>query len=344
MARLSDLVRDQGSPGQGHGPGPGRDDRQGGGAPPPSRPNDPVAPAGPRHAGGSDWYRLAMEELARFEPVFQQGTLGNLGDLPRIAEGIAESVTESDRLLRRVYTGSPGRQVLTNSVNVAILATKLGMGFRYGKEELARVALAGLLHDVGMFTVPDAILNQPQPLSVSDREVIEQHPEVGAEIVGTLGASYAWLTQVVVQEHERWNGKGYPKGLAEGEIHPHAQLVGIADILDALISPRPYRRRFVPHEAIREVLVREKSSFSRLVVKVLVEQLSMYPLGTCVRLNTGEVGTVTGSKSTAPLRPIVQMGPQSEAEAKPGEHKIVDLSTSTLLHIVEVVKPNEAVS
>lgn len=336
MARLSDLVRDQGSA----GPGPGRDPGQGSGATPPSQQNDPVAPADSRHTSAPDWYRQAMEELARFEPVFQQGTIGNLGQLPRIADGIAESLLESDRLLRQVYAGSPARQVLTNSVNVAILATKLGIGFRYGREDLARVALGGLLHDVGMFNVPDAIINLPRALSVSDREVIEQHPEVGAEIVATLGPSYAWLMQVVVQEHERWNGQGYPHGLAGGEIHPHAQLVGIADVFDALISPRPYRRRLAPHEAIRELLVREKSSFSRLVVKTLVEQLSMYPLGTCVRLNTGEVGTVTGSKSAAPLRPIVQVGSPSKDE--PGERKVVDLSTSTLLHIVEVVKPGEA--
>lgn len=283
-----------------------------------------------------------MDELARFEPVFQQGTLGNLGDLPRIAGGIAESVLEHDGLLTQVYAGAPGRQVITNPVNVAILATRLGRGLRYGTEELARVALAGLLHDVGMFTVPDAMLSQLEPLSPSDREVIEQHPEVGAEILATLGPSQAWLKQVAVQEHERWNGRGYPNGLAGGEIHPYAQLVGLADIFEALISPRPYRRRLAPHEAIRELLVREKTAFSRAVVKALVEQLSMYPLGTWVRLNTGEVGVVTGSSSTYPLRPIIRMGTGSEGEA--GPPRIVDLSSSTLLHIVEVVKSLEVTS
>ncbi len=338
MARLSDLVREQGSPGQ----GPEGDAGQGGDASPPSTPNDPVSSARPRAANLPDWYRLAMEELARFEPVFQQGTIGNLGELPRIASGIADSLLESTRLLDRVYAGSPGRHVITNSVNVAILATRLGMGLRYGKEELARLALGGLLHDIGMFNVPDAIINQPQALSASDREVIEQHPEVGAEIVATLGPSYAWLKQVVAQEHERWNGRGYPNGLTGGEIHPHAQLIGIADVFDALISPRPYHRRMSPYDAIRELLVREKTAFSRLVMKALVEQLSMYPLGTCVRLNTGEVGVVTGSKSTYPLRPIIQIGTPSEGGA--GEPKMVDLSTSTLLHIVEVVKPMEVAS
>lgn len=336
MARLSDLVRDQGDSSRDSGPGRAE---QGGGASPPSRPIDPDATPATGSASGPDWYKLAMDELARFEPVFQQGTLGNLGELPRIADGIAESLLENDRLLAQVYAGSPGRQIITNSVNVAILATRLGMGLGYGKEELGRVALGALLHDVGMFNIPDTIINQPQPLSASDREVIEQHPEVGAEIVATLGSSYGWLKQVAAQEHERWNGQGYPNGLAGGEIHPHAQLVGVADVFDALISPRPYRRRLAPHEAIRELLVREKTAFSRVIIKALVEQLSMYPLGTCVRLNTGEVGVVTGSKSSYPLRPIIQMGTASDGEA--GGAKIVDLSTSTLVHIVEVVKPVE---
>ncbi len=339
MARLSDLVRDHGD--STPEPGPERTG-QGGEAAPFPRPSTPAAAPGTGSASGPDWYKLAVDELTRFEPVFQQGTLGNLGELPYIAHGIAESLLASDWLLAQVYAGTPGRQVITNSVNVAILATRLGTGLRYEIEELARLALGGLLHDVGMFNVPEAIINQPQPLSVSDREVIEQHPEVGAEIVATLGSPYAWLKQVAAQEHERWSGQGYPNGLAEGEIHPHAQLIGIADVFDALISPRPYRHKLAPHEAIRELLVREKTSFSRPIMKALVEQLSMYPLGTCVRLNTGEVGFVTGSKSTYPLRPIIQMGTRSEGDT--GEPKIVDLSTSTLLHIVEVVKPVEIAS
>ncbi len=339
MARLSDLVRDQGGPSEESDP---ERAGQGGGATTPSGQSATEAAPATSGANATDWYKLAMEELERFEPVFQQGTLGNLGEFATIADGIAGSLLESDRLLAQVYAGTPGRQVITNSVNVAILATRLGMGLRYEKEELTRVALGGLLHDVGMFNVPDAIISQPKPLSTSDREVIEQHPEVGAEIVATLGSSFGWLKQVAAQEHERWNGQGYPNGLAGGEIHPHAQLIGLADVLDALISPRPYRRKLAPHEAIRELLVQEKNSFSRPVMKALVEQLSMYPLGTCVRLNNGEVGVVTGSKSAYPLRPIIQMGTQSGGEA--GEPKIVDLSTSTLLHIVEVVKPVEVAS
>ncbi len=336
MARLSDLVRDPGGPGEESDP-----ERTGQGATP-SGQGAPHASPVTIGAGATDWYRLAMEELERFEPVFQQGTLGNLGEFPQIADGIADSLLESNRLLAQVYTGTPGRQVITNPVNVAILATKLGMGLSYTRDDLARVALGGLLHDVGMFNVPDAIISQPTPLSTSDREVIEQHPEVGAEIVATLGSSCGWLKQVAAQEHERWNGQGYPNGLAGGEIHPHAQLIGLADVLDALISPRPYRRKVAPHEAIRELLVNEKNSFSRLVMKALVEQLSMYPLGTCVRLNNGEVGVVTGCKANYPLRPIIQMGSQSAGE--PEEPKIVDLSTTHLLHIVEVVKPVEVAS
>lgn len=336
MARLSDLIRDQG------GPSEESDPEQAGQGTASSGQSAPVEAPATAGADATDWYKLAMDELERFEPAFQQGTLGNVGEFLRIADGIADSLLESDRLLAQVYAGTPGRQVITNPVNVAILATKLGMGLRYERDELARVALGGLLHDVGMFNVPDAIISQTNPLSTSDREVIEQHPEVGAEIVATLGSSFGWLKQVAAQEHERWNGQGYPNGRSGGEIHPHAQLIGLADIFDALVSPRPYRRKLAPHEAVRELLVSEKHAFSRLVMKALVEQLSMYPLGTCVRLNTGEVGVVTGSRSAYPLRPIIQMGSQSVDE--PEEPKIVDLSTSTLLHIVEVVKPAEVAS
>lgn len=338
MARLSDLVREQPQPPEPPGsPQPSGTDTRSSAptayTPATQEPNSPSQDS-------TDWYRLAQDELTRLMHGVQQGSLRSLGDLPRIAVGIVDSLSRGNRLFMRILSGDADSPLIGNLVNVAILAIKIAIGLEYERRELERLALAGLVHDVGMFSVPEAFVAKAGPLSASERDVIDKHPEVGAELLSGLGSGYGWLAQVALQEHERWLGQGYPKKLKGPQIHPYAQIIGIADVFDALVSPRPYHQRILPHEAVRELLVAEKSAFSREVVKSLVEQLSMYPLGTYVRLNSGEVGVVTELKPRYPLRPIIRVNP--DAERGRGETKDLDLSTTTLLHIVEVIKPVEA--
>ena len=83
------------------------------------------------------------------------------------------------------------------------------------------------------------------------------------------GKDYGWLAEVVLQAHERGSGQGYPNRLKGREINELAQIIGLVDIFDALVSPRPYRRRLLPHEAIRELLNTERTAFPREIMKGL---------------------------------------------------------------------------
>ena len=288
-----------------------------------------------------DWYCMAEEELSRLAESVQRQEPIQLEALSRIATGITESLQHNDRLIKRALTGATGSQLITHPVNVAILATKLGMGLGYRLEELGRLALTGLLHDVGMFLLPESLVFSSDKLSQEDNERIEQHPELGYQVMSKLGDTYEWLAQVVRQEHERWRAQGYPNRLKGTEIHEYAQIIGLVDVFDALVSPRPYRQRMLPHEAMRELLMVEKNAFSHRLIKALVEQLSFFPLGTMVRLNTGEVGIVTQLNPRHPLRPIVQVN-QTTDRTMPAGSMSVDLSQTTQTHIVEALKPVEA--
>ena len=286
---------------------------------------------------GPDWYRMAQEEVSRLAETVRHHAVIRLEPLTKIAAGIVQSLQSSDRLVVQALSGANGSPLITNLVNVSILSTKLGTGLEYRREELERLALAGLLHDIGIFAVPESLVSKPNRLTPSERAIIEQHPELGYQVLSTLGSSYSWLAQVVQQAHERWKGQGYPNKLKGSQIHDYAQIIGIVDIFDALISPRPYRPRILPHEAVRELLVAEQSSFSRELIKALVEQLSVYPLGTTVRLNTGEVGVVTQLNARYPLRPVVQMG-QTVNRPMTNGPRLADLSKTPLVYIVETLE------
>ncbi len=124
--------------------------------------------------------------------------------------------------------------------------------------------------------------------------------------------------------------------LAGNQIDEMALVIGLADVFDALMNLRPYRRGMSPHQAIRALLISGKTVFPYHLLKALVEQLSIYPLGTTVRLNTGETGVVSQLNRQYPLRPILQVMQQAVSGHVPAS-KVVDLRAETSLHIVEVV-------
>lgn len=284
----------------------------------------------------TDWHRLAQEQLTDMALAVQRQDELDLEALSALATGIAEALKRSDQLLVQAMSGPAGPPLITNLVNVGVLATKVGAGLGYHGKELERLTLAGLVHDIGLFAVPQSVITKPGRLTHDERTLIEQHPELGYEAIRKTGPKYDWLAEVVRQAHERWNGQGYPNKLKGRQICEFAQIIGVVDVFDALVSPRGYRRRFFPHEAVRELIVAERTAFPREVVKALVEQLSAYPLGTSVRLTTGEVGSVMRVNTSYPLRPVVWI----EGDAARGqEPRKLDLSLTPLVSIIKTLEP-----
>jgi HD domain len=284
----------------------------------------------------TDWYRFAEERLTAVAVAVQRQDDFDMEALSSAATGIVESLKRTDRLLVQAMSGPPGPQLITNLVNVGILATKVGAGLGYHGKELEQLAFAGILHDIGLFAVPQSVITKSSRLTQDERTMIELHPELGYQAIRKAGQQYDWLAQVVRQAHERWNGQGYPNKLKGRQISEFAQIIGVVDIFDALVSPRGYRRRFFPHEAVRELIVTERTAFPREIVKALVQQLSAYPLGTSVRLTTGEAGSVARTNTRYPLRPVVKIlgDPVSGQEARQ-----VDLSLTPLVSIVQTLEP-----
>lgn len=135
---------------------------------------------------------------------------------------------------RDAYTGKHAERVAAYGLAIA-----RGTGTRIARDP--EIEFGFLLHDVGKVAVPDAILFKPAPLTPEERLVMERHPVVGWEIVRDI--DFLGDAKVVVRHHhERWDGRGYPDGLAGEEIPLAARVFCVADVLDALTTTRPYRR------------------------------------------------------------------------------------------------------
>lgn len=283
------------------------------------------------------WYERAIQSLNEAALAVQGRHNIPIRSLESLASNIVASLHETDELVVEALSGPPGSPLLTNLLNVSILGTRVGIGLGYYGDELHRLALAGLVHDIGLFAVPAELLSKTGRLTPEERTLIEQHPERGVEIILQCDPTLHWLAQVTCQAHERWNGRGYPRRLKGRQIHEMAQICGLVDVFDALVSERPYRPRLFPHEAVKELLVAERDTFPREILKALVEQLSVYPLGTTVRLTTGAVGVVVKINSRYPLRPVVKV--TAEERGDDVQSHEVDLSLTPLIAVIETLKP-----
>ncbi|MBX9658227.1 MAG: HD domain-containing protein [Nitrospiraceae bacterium] len=282
------------------------------------------------------WYRDAEAELTLVASAIQSQRTIQLDRLEALAASLVASLKRSDELIVMALSSPSGSPLLTNLVNVAVVSTKVGMGLGYYGRELERLALAGLVHDIGLFAVPQSLVTKAGRLTADERTLIEQHPELGFEAIKRSGPDYTWLAELIRQAHERTNGLGYPNRLKGRQISEMALIIGVSDVFDAMISERPYRPRLFPHEAIKELLVAERATFPREMTKALVEQLSVYPLGTTVRLTTGETGIVVGVNVQYPLRPIVEVDESGEAGHVESRH--INLSLTPLVSIIEALK------
>lgn len=146
------------------------------------------------------------------------------------------------------------------------LALRLGLEDRAARE----VAYAAMIHDVGKAQVPDAILKKPGPLTTEERREIEKHTGWGDDLLSE-SEEFTAAREVARHHHERWDGSGYPDGLAGEDIPLAARIVAVADVYDALISERPYKRAWPPEEAIAEIRRMSGGHFDPVIVKAFVQ-------------------------------------------------------------------------
>ncbi len=147
------------------------------------------------------------------------------------------------------------------------------VGHRLGltEEDLHLLRLSAIVHDLGKISIPDAILNKAGPLSEQEWNIMRTHPEIGQQMLTELGGVFTRLAQVVVAHHERWDGTGYPHGIAGEQIPLCARILSVVDSYDAMTSRRPYHQPIPISEARAELLCCSGSQFDPRVVLAFLQ-------------------------------------------------------------------------
>lgn len=190
-------------------------------------------------------------------------------------------------------------------VNVCILALAFGHHLGLPHDELRRLGVGALLHDVGKTLTPPEILNKPGALTAEEFEIIMRHPVDGHRIVAETGHVAREALEVIHLHHERRDGGGYPLGLAGDRIPRRVLITAIADSYDAMTTDRPNREAMAP-DRVLQVLYNERSgSFGEDLVQEFIRSIGIFPVGSVVELDNGALGVVVASRADARLQPTV---------------------------------------
>lgn len=196
--------------------------------------------------------------------------------------------------------------LVVKSIIIMLYALKVSLQLRLNEDEQHALVLAGMLHHIGMAQIPESIRLKREKLSRDELKRIHLAPEMGAKYLRDCGVTDNRILSAASQAQERYDGSG-PEGLKGSAISRTARIIGLLSMFEALIHFRAYRKRMLPRDAIRDLLVRHKSAFDQTFVKCLIDAISLYPVGTYIQLNSGDIGQVVRVHRRLPLRPIVHL-------------------------------------
>jgi HD-GYP domain-containing protein (c-di-GMP phosphodiesterase class II) len=282
--------------------------------------------------GAEDLYDRLIDTWNKF--VHEKGEKSALDLMekrlkPQVSEFIKALKSDKGIMQKVLFGEEPEMYLPCHSVNVAALAVKVALEMGYSDDELNRLALTALMHDVGMQDMPSQIWRKKGALSSSEVGEIRKHPLIGYELLKQVDE----VAQVVLQEHERMDGTGYPQGIVGRDIHEFAYIIGIADIYNSLTHIRPYReKRHTSFEAIQEIVKKEKQKFPASVLKSLFGHF-LFPAGTRVVLNGGEKAEVVEENRSSPMRPVVKIT-HDKNDREYDKPRIVDLDRDQTFFII----------
>ena len=234
----------------------------------------------------------------------------------------------------------------SHGVDTSVLAMAVGQEYGCDPSRLKHLGLAAMVHDIGQLRLPLNLLRKIQPYSPQDHKLVQAHCDMGEAILNQFSNFPLESKQMVLQHHERLDGSGYPKGLQGNDISELTQILSIADTYDAQISGRCSQPPVPPARALSELYrAAVAGQYATVLVQRPIHLLGVYPIGSLVRLNTGEQAVVVWVHSHSRMTPTIKL--LKNALGQPfEEQEIIDLSSQatngTARSIKESIDPHEA--
>ncbi|MDO5154540.1 MAG: response regulator [Eubacteriales bacterium] len=231
----------------------------------------------------------------------------NIDEMLDVAKDIVDQILSNgimaiDMIDLRTYDDYTYR----HSVNVAVIATILGIGMGLKKSQLEDLCTAAIFHDFGKLLIASDILNKPARLTVEEFNIIKKHPELSLSLLKKRPKISDECKMAVLYHHENEDGSGYPERLTSDEIPLFAKIIHVADVYDALTSKRPYKEPYTPSESIEYLMGGSNILFDEKVVRAFMGCVPVYPKGVTITLSDERLAVVYENNAN-PLRPKVRV-------------------------------------
>ncbi len=291
---------------------------------------------------------LRAEAISILDVFFQQmeaPSTQHLKDVRSVVSTLLDGILEHQAaMVSLIQMRRFDANLATHGVDTGVLAMALGQNAGCETDQLKLLGLAALVHDIGQLRLPLNLLRKVQPYSPRDHKLIQTHCKMGEAILNQFSDFPEESKRMVQHHHERLDGSGYPQGLQGPEISELTQVLSIADTYDAQISGRCSQPPVPPARALSELYqAAVAGEYATTLVQHLISLLGVYPIGSLVKLNTGEQAVVVWVHSHSRLTPTIKL--LKKANGDPYEdQEIIDLASQASLNpsrsIEEVLDPH----
>jgi putative nucleotidyltransferase with HDIG domain len=238
-------------------------------------------------------------------------------------------IDDNNALLCLTKLKSHDEYTVSHSINVSILALAFGRQMNLSREEIEILGLGALLHDIGKMKIPPEILNKPGKLTDEEFEIMKNHVLLAVEVLENTRDFPRAAYEPVLQHHEKISGKGYPKGLKNGQIGLFGKILSIVDVYDAMTTDRVYRKATPPHEALKWIYEGSGKDFEKEMVEHFIKTIGIFPIGTQVEINRSDIGMVISTNPENVLKPDILLLFDSQKQ-KYRPPRLIDLAEKDL--------------
>lgn len=301
--------------------------------PPVVQEEPPPLKASTEAAAAHETYTEAICSMERMFEELEAGIVPQPDTLRMVVSNVLSRVLDGgDSMLSLLFLQKMkrfDRTLASHALDVCTLSLIVARSYGVADDELEVLGAGALLHDIGYIRLPRNLYRKSRDLTEQEQTMMQQHPALGLAILREAKEDREPVVRIVGEHHERSDGSGFPHKLQGDSLSVLAQLVGLVDTYDGMVSRRGGRPAMLPHDAIRQLFrLGDTGQYAKDLIQAMISSLGVYPIGSLVLLNTAEQAVVVGMNLTQRLKPVVKVitGPQGEAYLTPIR---IDLGTHT---------------
>ena len=259
----------------------------------------------------------------RLKNIFTDIDAGNKTVVARIEQMVTDIQTlctvEPDATIAAFHLPNEYAYSLFHSLQCAIVCTFIMQDEKYDQHKQNMIIAAALTANVGMHALQDQLAKQDGMLTPDQDDEVKLHPEKSLRLLQGVGVDDKEWLSAVLDHHERGDQQGYPRGLAMDKISDGGRMLSIADRYGAMVTMRDYRKPIFIKDALTTFLLDKGKSYDSRFALLLIKQLSIFPPGSFVKLNNGEIAVVIKRGIKNPMKPIVKsfLGPDNKRYINP---------------------------